>query len=303
MERLRTPEEEFENLPDFDFTPCYGEVTDPTGDAPLRMAYLDEGNPNGEVIVLLHGEPSWSFLYRKMIPVLATAGYRVIAPDLIGFGRSDKPTHRTDYTYERHVEWVRELLLDVLGLSNITLFGQDWGSLVGLRVLAENVDSFKRLVLGNAGLPTGDERMNPAFTAWQEYSQSAPELHIGRIIGGGCKTPLSEEIVRAYDAPFPDDRFKEGARQFPLLVPTTPQDPAHDANVAAWEVLKKFTKPVFLCFSDSDPITAGGDRKFRELIPGASGVEHVTITEAAHFLQEDKGEEIAEAMVSFMRKN
>jgi len=303
MERLRTPEAQFENLPDFDFSPCYAEVTDPTGDAPLRMAYLDEGNPSGEVVVLLHGEPSWSFLYRKMIPVLAGAGYRVVVPDLIGFGRSDKPAHRSEYTYARHVEWVRDLLFDVVELSEITFFGQDWGSLLGLRLIGEHPEQFKRVVLGNAGLPTGDERMNPAFTAWQEFSQNAPELPIGRIIGGGCKTPLTEELVRAYDAPFPDERFKEGARQFPLLVPTTPDDPAHDANVAAWEVLKTFTKPVFLCYSDSDPITAGADRKFLELVPGTKGVEHVTITDAAHFLQEDKGEEIAHAMVDFMKEN
>jgi len=303
VERLRTPEEQFENLSDFSFKPCYAEVTDPTGDAPLRMAYLDEGPSDGEVVLLLHGEPSWSYLYRKMIQPLTAAGYRVVVPDLIGFGRSDKPAHREDYTYARHVEWVRELLFDVLDLRDITYFGQDWGSLLGLRVLAENVDRFKRVVLGNAGLPTGDERMNPAFTAWQEFSQNAPELPIGKIVGGGCKNRPSEEVIAAYDAPYPEERFKEGARQFPVLVPTTPDDPAHDANVAAWEVLKQFTNPVLLCYSDSDPVTAGADKKFLELVPGTRGINHVTITDAGHFLQEDKGEEIAEAMLAFMKAN
>lgn len=296
MERLRTSDERFVGLPDFPFVAKYANVTDPTGGDPLRMAYLDEGPRDGAVVVLLHGEPTWSFLYRFMIPGLVAAHRRVVVPDLIGFGRSDKPSNRRDYTFARQVEWTRELLFDHLDLTNVTFFGQDWGSLVGLRLIAEHPDRYANVVISNGGLPTGDENPSEAFLAWQEFSQNAPELPIGRIISGGCVTRLSEEVVAAYDAPFPDESYKEGAREFPKLVPTSSEDPAHDANVAAWASLGKFTKPFLLCFSDGDPITRGGDKKFLRDVPGTKGQAHTTIEGGGHFVQEEKGPELAKVL-------
>jgi haloalkane dehalogenase len=303
MERVRTPEERFKDLPDFDVTAKYAHVKDPTGPEPLRMAYYDEGPAHGDVVVLLHGEPSWSYLYRFMIPGLVAKGHRVIAPDLIGFGRSDKPSDRNEYTYARHVEWVRELLFDHLDLEGITLFAQDWGSLIGLRLVGEHPGRFARVAIGNGFLPTGEERPNEAFAAWQSYSQNVEDLHVGGIISGGCIVRRSAEVVAAYDAPFPDNSFKEGARQFPLLVPTSPDDPAHDANVAAWGVLEKWEKPFLCCFSDGDPITRGSDRKLRAKIPGTNGQAHVTIEGGGHFLQEEKGPELADVLNAFIEAN
>jgi haloalkane dehalogenase len=299
MQRLRTPDERFEALSDFDFTTHYANVADPTvGDA-LRMAYLDVGPRDGEVVLLLHGEPSWSYLYRFMIPGLVAEGRRVVAPDLIGFGRSDKPSERAEYTYARHVEWVRELLFDHLELHDVTFFGQDWGSLIGLRLVGEHPERFARVAIGNGGLPTGDERMSEAFKAWQDFSQTTPELHIGNIVSGGCAERLSADVIAAYDAPFPDETFKEGARQFPTLVPTSPEDPAHDANVAAWTVLSAFTKP-FLCCYSGDAITKGGDAKFIRSVPGAQGQAHTTVAGNAHFLQEENGPELARIINGFI---
>ena len=303
MQRLRTPEDRFDDLEGFAFRARFAQVADPTGGEPLRVAYYDEGPAHGEVVVVLHGEPSWSYLYRSTIPGLVDGGRRVVAVDLVGFGQSDKPTDRSEYTYARHVEWVREVLFDHLELERVTLFAQDWGSLIGLRLVAEHPDRFIRVAIGNGGLPTGDERANEAFAAWQAYSQSAPELHVGGIVSGGCVTRLSPDVVTAYDAPFPDDRYKEGARQFPLLVPTSPHDPAHDANVAAWAVLEAWEKPFLCCFSDSDPITKGADRKFLARIPGTKGQRHVTIEGGGHFLQEEKGPELADVLNAFIDAN
>jgi haloalkane dehalogenase len=299
MERLRTPDERFEKLPDFDFVAHYDDVADPTGGEPLRMAFLDEGPHDGQVVVLLHGEPSWSYLYRFMISALVADGLRVIAPDLIGFGRSDKPSARDDYTYARHVEWTRQLLFDRLDLEDVTLFGQDWGSLIGLRLVGEHPERFARVAIGNGGLPTGDERMSEAFKSWQEFSQTTPELHIGNIVSGGCAQRLSVDVVAAYDAPFPDESFKEGARQFPKLVPTSPDDPAHDANVVAWSVLSQFTKPFLCCFSN-DAITLGAESLFIQLVPGARGQAHTTIQSSAHFLQEENGPQLAGILIEFI---
>ena len=303
MQRVRTPDERFTDLPDFPFNPQYVNVKDPNGGDDLRVAYLDEGPRDADVVLLLHGEPSWSYLYRHMIPGLVAAGHRVVAPDLIGFGRSDKPSDRLDYTFARHVEWMREALFDHLELDDVTLFAQDWGSLIGLRLVGEHPERFARVAIGNGGLPTGDERPNEAFRAWQEYSQTVPDLHVGGIVSGGCVNRLSPEVVAAYDAPFPDDTYKEGARQFPLLVPTSPEDPAHDANVAAWEVLARFDKPFLCCFSDGDPITKGGDKKFLSTIPGTKGQPHVTIEGGGHFLQEEKGPELAKVLNAFIASN
>jgi haloalkane dehalogenase len=302
MNRLRTPDQRFEGLSDFDFTAHYANVADPTGGEELRIAYLDEGPRDGQVVLLLHGEPSWSYLYRFMIPGLVAAGHRVIAPDLIGFGRSDKPSERRDYTYARHVEWVRELLFDHLDLRDVTYFGQDWGALIGLRLVGEHPGRFARVAIGNGGLPTGDERMSEAFRAWQEFSQTTPELHIGNIVSGGCAERLSAAVIAAYDAPFPDETFKEGARQFPTLVPTSPEDPAHDANVAAWAVLSKFSKPFLCCFS-GDAITKGADAKFLREVPGAKDQAHTTIAGTAHFLQEENGPALARILNELIEAN
>jgi haloalkane dehalogenase len=276
------------------------EIDDGSGGR-LRVHHLDEGPADGEVVLLMHGEPSWSFLYRHMIPVLVDAGLRCVAPDLVGFGRSDKPTERADYSYARHVEWMRSALLDQLGLTGVTLVGQDWGGLIGLRVAAENPDRFARLVVANTGLPTGDRPPTDAFLAWQRFSQEADDFPVGGIVNGGCTSTLTPEVIAGYDAPFPDDSYKAGARVFPVLVPTSTDDPAADANRAAWQVLERWDKPVLTAFSDGDPITRGGARPFESRIPGAQGRPHTTIEGAGHFLQEDRGPDLARAISDFVK--
>jgi haloalkane dehalogenase len=303
MDVLRTPDERFDGLEGYPFEPHYVEVPSGDGDT-LRVHYVDEGSPHaGERILLLHGEPSWSYLYRKMIPLLEGAGFRVIAPDLVGFGRSDKPGNRRDYTYERHVGWMRAALFDKLDLSGITVVGQDWGGLVGLRLVAEHPDRFRRVVTANTGLPTGDERATDAFFAWQKFSQETPEFPVGRIVAGGCATPVDDAVVAGYDAPFPDDRYKEGARQFPLLVPTRPDDPASEDNRRAWATFAEFDKPWLCAYSDKDPITAGADRRFLDRVPGTRGQNHKTIAGGGHFLQEDRPGDLATAIIDFVHLN
>ncbi|MHB8438044.1 MAG: haloalkane dehalogenase [Acidimicrobiales bacterium] len=301
MKVLRTPDDCFDGLPDFPFAPHYVAVPVGDGDGSLRVHYLDEGPRDAdETVLLLHGEPSWCFLYRHMIPVLVDAGLRVVAPDLVGFGRSDKPASRTDYTYARHVEWMRAALFDELGLDGLTVVGQDWGGLVGLRLVAEHPERFRRVVAANTGLPTGDTSMGEAFEAWKKFSQEVPLMPIGRIVKGGCTTDLAEETVAAYDAPFPEEMFKEGARQFPVLVPGSPDDPARPDQLKAWTSLEGFSKPFLCAFSDSDPITKGADRLFLERIPGAKGQAHTTIEGGGHFLQEDRGPELATVVAEFI---
>ena len=301
MDVLRTPDERFADLPDFPFQPRYVEV--PSGDGgTLRLHYLDEGPPDAGPVLLMHGEPSWAYLYRKMIPVLVDAGHRAVVPDLVGFGRSDKPARREDYTYQRHVDWMRAFI-ETLDLRDITLFCQDWGGLIGLRLAAERPDRFARIVAANTGLPTGDQTPGEAFLRWQRYSQETPEFHIGGIIKGGCATDLPSEVIAAYDAPFPDDSYKAGARVFPALVPTAPDDPAAEPNRKAWDLLRRWEKPLLTAFSDSDPITRGGERAFQKLIPGAAGQPHTTITGAGHFLQEDKGPELAVVVADFIARS
>lgn len=301
MDFVRTPEDRFAGLPDFAYPPRYLEV--PAGDGPgtARMAYLDEGPPDGEVVLCLHGEPSWSFLYRHMIPALVDAGLRVVAPDLIGFGRSDKPALRSDCTYQSHVNWLRALVVDHLDLQGVTLVCQDWGGLLGLRLVGEHPDRFARVVAANTFLPTGDRNPGEAFLAWQRFSQEVPEFPVGAIVNGGCTTDLSAEVIAGYDAPFPDESFKEAARQFPLLVPSRPGDPASAANREAWETLRRFARPFLCAFSDQDPITAGADRVLRSDIPGAAQQDHVTIEGGGHFLQEDRGPELASAVIALIR--
>ncbi|WP_432012210.1 haloalkane dehalogenase [Streptomyces cucumeris] len=302
MNSLRTPDERFDDLPDYPFAPHYADVAAGDGsDEALRVHYVDDGDgSSGETVLLLHGEPSWSYLYRHMIPVLSAAGHRCVAPDLVGFGRSDKPAQRSDYTYQRHVDWMREALFDRLDLRGITLVCQDWGGLIGLRLVAEAPDRFARVVVANTFLPTGDRDPGDAFRAWREFSQKTPEFRAGDIVNGGCTTALTPEVVAAYDAPFPDETFKEGARQFPLLVPASPDDPAAEPNRRAWQTLQSFTKPFLCSFSDQDPITRGADRVFLKLVPGCTGQEHAVVKDGGHFLQEDRGAEFAEIVNRFI---
>lgn len=296
MTSLTTPEERFEELPDYPFAPNYTAVGDN-----LQMHYVDEGPQDGKPVLLLHGEPSWSYLYRKMIPVLVDAGYRTLAPDLIGFGKSSKPTEMTDYSYANHLSWVQQWF-NGLALDDVAFFGQDWGGLIGLRLATAVPDRFSHLFIANTGLPTGDHQMPEAFLKWQKFSQTAPIFPIGMILQNSTVTELTDAEVAAYEAPFPDDSYMAGARIFPSLVPTTPDDPESEPNRQAWQVLSQWEKPFITLFSDSDPITKGGERPFQKLIPGAQHDRHRTIEGGGHFLQEDKGEEIAHIMIEEMAR-
>ena len=289
MDILRTPDSRFESLPGWAFSPHYADITDAATGQVLRMAYVDEGPRDGATVLLLHGEPSWSYLYRHMIPALVASGHRVLAPDLVGFGRSDKPADREDYTYERHVDWLSQWLTTV-DLRDVTLFCQDWGGLLGLRLVAAFPERFAAVVVANTGLPVGTP-MSDGFLQWLEFSQSTPDLPIGQIVNMGTARELSDAEVAAYDAPFPDASYKAGACQFPTLVPITPEHASVAENKAAWAVLTQFSKPFVTAFSDNDPVTAGGDRLFQKLIPGAKDQPHITLP-GAHFLQENCPEDI-----------
>ncbi len=294
---LSTPEESFSNLPDYPFSPNFTNVDG------FQMHYVDEGpKHSSNTILLLHGEPSWSYLYRKMIPPLANAGYRVIAPDLIGFGKSDKPTDPNLFTYLRHVEWLKQFIIN-LDLKNITLFCQDWGGLLGLRAVVDLDDRFIRICASNTFLPTGDIPPKEGFLKWLHFSQEVSKLPIGKIIQNGCVSKLSPEIIRAYDSPFPDETYKVAARKFPTLVPISPDNPETKRNTDAWSFYKNFKKPFITLFSDSDPITKGGDIFFRRVVPGAKGQKHELIEGAGHFLQEEKGELLAELLSKFIENN
>ncbi|MFZ4517887.1 MAG: haloalkane dehalogenase [Microthrixaceae bacterium] len=299
MDVLRTPDARFEGLPDWPYEPHYTEVVDPLDGTVLRIARVEEGPAGAAPVLCLHGEPSWSYLYRHMIPVLTSAGHRVVAPDLVGFGRSDKPAERTDYTYARHVAWM-SAWLEAEDLRGITLVCQDWGGLIGLRLATAYPDRFDRLVVANTFLPTGDRDPGDGFRAWREFSQSVPEFDCGAIVDMGSTSDLSPEVVAAYNAPFPDQRHVAGARQFPTLVPATPDDPESGPNRAAWEVLEAWDRPVLCAFSDRDPVTGGADRVFLERVPGTAGQPHTTIEGGGHFLQEDRGPELARVVVDFI---
>jgi len=290
---LRTPEARFANLPDFPWTPRYVRI------AELRVACIDEGPRDAPVVLLMHGEPAWSFLYRKMIPVLLAAGLRVVAPDLVGFGRSDKPARRRDYSYLNHVTWMRAWL-EEMDLRHITLFCQDWGSLIGLRLAAEMPKRFDRIVLANGGLPTGLEPVPRAFRIWRAFARFSPWFPIGRIVKAGCVHGLTPREVAAYDAPFPSRRYRVAARLFPGFVPTSPDDPERANNERAWAVFERWDKPFLTLFSNRDPITRGGYKVWQKRVPGAQGQPHAITRNAGHFLQEDRGPEVAAAIVVFM---
>lgn len=291
---LRTPEARFANLPDFPWTPHYTDV------GGLRIAAIDEGPRDAPVVLLMHGEPAWSFLYRKMIPVLLQAGYRVVAPDLVGFGRSDKPALRSDYAYLNHVLWM-QAWLQAVDLRHATLFCQDWGSLIGLRLVAAQPDRFDRVVLANGGLPTGVGAVPRAFRIWRAFARYSPWFPIGRIVRAGCVHGLSAQEMAAYDAPFPDRRYAVAARVFPGFVPTTPDDPERANNERAWDVFRRWEKPFLTLFSNRDPVTRGGYTVWQKRVPGAQGQPHAITRNAGHFLQEDKGAEVAQAIVAFMQ--
>jgi haloalkane dehalogenase len=291
MQVLRTPEERFIDLPGFPYQPNYVTVADG-----LRMAYVEAGPAGGQPVVLLHGDPTWSFLYRTVIPILADAGLRVIAPDLIGFGRSDKPVDVAEHSYARHVQWVRSLAFDVLGLRGVTLVGHDWGGLIGLRLATENPDRVARVVATNTGLPTGEQQMPAVWLRFRETVRTAPALDVARLVRSGCRSTVPPEVLAAYDAPFPDETYKAAPRAMPDLVPTTPDDPASEANRAAWQQLSTWDKPFLVAFSDSDPITSAMGPVLHRAVPGA---ESVIIAGAGHFVQEDAGEQLGAAIASF----
>jgi haloalkane dehalogenase len=301
---LRTPEAATEGLSGYPFAANYLNVGD-ADEGSVRMHFVDQGPSGGPVMLLLHGEPSWSYLYRKMIPPLAAAGMRCIAPDLIGFGRSDKPVEQSDYTYARHLGWLRSLL-DQLELDDINLFGQDWGGLLGLRLLAEQPRRFASVCAANTFLPTGKGKMPEAWMRWLEFSQRAPELPVGKLVSPGCVRPVPDEVLAAYDAPFPDESYKAGARVFPLLVPIEPTVAEALNNQAAWKVLAEYERPFLTLFADGDsitagdPITAGAEKALQARIPGAADQPHKIIRDAGHFIQEDAGEELADELIKWL---
>ena len=295
MDVLRTADHCFEGLVDYDFPPNYLDIASGS----LRLHYVDEGPREAAPVLMLHGEPSWSYLYRHMIPIFTAAGHRAVAPDLIGFGKSDKPTKRSDYTYQTHVDWMTEWLT-ALNLTDITLVCQDWGGLIGLRLVASMPDRFARVVVANTALPTGDKPMPDAFRSWREYSQSVPDFNSGRIVYGGTTSKITDAEIAAYNAPFPDARYQAGARQFPTLVPDSPQDPAAKPNRAAWQILQSLDIPFLTVFGADDKIMVGVDKLFQKLIPGAHGRKHVVLPNAGHFLQEDVGPQLTQATLDFI---
>ncbi len=297
MEILKNNNSDFENLNQWKYKPQYTSVETEYGE--INIHYIDEGSENTNTVLLLHGEPTWGYLYRNFIDPLVEKGLRVVVPDLPGFGKSDKLSKREGYTYEKFVKWM-DVWLNEIDLKNITFFGQDWGGLIGLRLVVNNQDRFDNIVLSNTGLPTGDRPLGEAFESWKNYSQTVENFHIGGIVKGGTVTEMNQETIDAYNAPFPDDSYKEAARQFPLLVPNSTDDPSYQNNVEAWEILKKWEKPLLCAFSDQDHIFKGIENTFIKHIPGAEGINHVQIQGAGHFLQEDKPEECVEAILSLL---
>ena len=325
MEYLRTPDDRFEGLEDYPFEPNYLQIADSEG-GQLRVHYLDEGEKDAPIVLLMHGQPAWSYLYRYMIAPLVDAGFRVIAPDLIGFGRSDKPTRIENYTYARHIAWMSEWFT-ALALNNVTLFCQDWGSLIGLRLVTTYPERFSHVVLSNGGLPAGivpseyteplkeayktlpvvqaeelearfkDTSGIPGFLYWRKFCAESENLEIGHVMATVSATPLSPGSKNAYSAPFPEQSYMAGARKFPTLVPLLHDEPEVAENKAAWEVLEQFDKPFMTAFADDDPVTTGGERPFLERVPGCQGVAHRTIENAGHFVQQDAPQQCVQAIL------
>lgn len=336
MKVLRTPDECFQNLPGFPYEPCYTDVPDGDGGT-LRIHHVDEGPKDGPIVLCMHGQPTWSYLYRHMIPVLTSGGLRVLAPDLVGFGRSDKPDAREDYTYQRQVEWLTHWLVQN-DLQHATFFGQDWGGLIGLRVVAENPERFDRVVISNTGLPVPSdvpdsivekykifrkdaptpgiaevmgaiaggeqEHFSLTFAYWQKWCWETEDLPVEIPVVGSIRgRQLGPEEVAAYKAPFPDPSYKMGPRAMPSQVPVMPDDPSVDANVRAWEVFRHWEKPFLTAFGDSDPVSAGMGQLFQEQVPGAKGLDHPLIEGGGHFIQEDCGEHMAKLIIDFVKSN
>lgn len=299
MHVLRTPDERFANLPGFPFAPHYVEVPDGEGGA-LRVHHLDEGPRDAKVVLLMHGNPSWSYLYRKMIPPIVAAGYRCVAPDLVGLGRSDKPSRLEDYTVARHVEWMRAALFDRLDLRDVNLVCQDWGGVIGLRLVAEHPERFASVVAANTGVPTGQTPISEDLRKWPEMARQMKVFPVGQMVSMGCTGGLTEAEIAAYDAPFPDESYKAAAKSFPALIPITPDNPAVPDMLRAWESLDRFDKPLLCAFSDMDPFNKGGNKALEKRVPGAQGQAHTTITGGGHFLQEDRGAELADVVVAFL---
>ncbi|MEH6538331.1 MAG: haloalkane dehalogenase [Psychroserpens sp.] len=292
---IRTPENRFDNLEDYNFQSNYLNVEDG-----LRLHYLDEGNDNNPTVLLLHGEPSWSYLYRKMIPILSN-NFRVVAPDLIGFGKSDKLVNQQDYSYQKHIDWI-SAFIEKLDLKNIVLFCQDWGGLTGLRIITEMNNRFDMVIASNTTLPTGKTPIPESFLQWRAYSQHSAGFNIGKVIDMGTVQSLSEKVFEAYNAPFPSEEYKAGARIFPTLVPIEQDDPESIKNLKAWEKLKSWNKPFLTIFGDEDNIMIGAEKAFQKIVPGAKEQNH-KILNAGHFIQEEKGEELAELIIEFYNKN
>lgn len=297
MAILRTSYERFENLPDYDFEPHYHTVSDPELGA-IRMHYVDEGPRDGRVVIMLHGQPSWSYLYRHMIKNVSASYCRVLAPDMIGFGKSDKLDLTSDYNYARHVAWMKDWLR-ARDIKDAVLFCQDWGGLIGLRIVADMPEQFAGVIAANTFLPTGEKPPGKAFRKWLEFSQTVPKFPVGGIIRGATIKPLSEEVEQAYNAPYPRENYKAGARAFPALVPISRKMDGAGENRRAWKKLRKFEKPFLTAFSDKDPITKGADKIFQKLIPGCKGQNHQIIKGGGHFLQEDAHLQLSEIIVDF----
>jgi haloalkane dehalogenase len=301
MDVLRTPDERFANLPGFPFAPHYVTVPDGEG-GELRVHHLDEGPRDAPLIVLMHGNPSWSYLYRKMIPLLVDAGYRCIAPDLVGLGRSDKPARQEDYTVTRHVAWMRAALFEQLDLRDVNLVCQDWGGIIGLRLVAELPERFASVVAANTGMPIGDTPVSEDLRNWPEIARTMKEFPVGQLVAMGCTGGLSAGEIAAYDAPFPDESYKSGVRSFPALIPITKDNPAVPDQIRAWTALERFTRPLLCAFSDMDPFNRGGNRALEKRVPGAQGQPHTTIHGGGHFLQEDRAPELAKVVIDFLAR-
>lgn len=299
MKVLRTPDERFESLPDYPFEPHYLEIRNTWG-PDLRMHYVDEGPADAPSVVMLHGDPTWSYLYRQLIPPIVRAGHRVLAPDLIGFGKSDKPADTDDYTYERMVEWTAAWF-ELVNPRRVSLILHDWGGLIGLRVVAMRSRRFERIIAMNTGLPTGAQVMSPEFSIWKLMAHNMPVLPVGQIVNGGCFVDLAPEVIAAYDAPFPDESFKAGARALPGLVPVRPDDPSAAENRAAWRSLRRLKKPFLTAFSDLDPISSGSEEVFKSSIPGAAGQPHTRLRHAGHFITEDRTDRLIKVLSRFIR--